>query len=251
MTMMPRPSFRETVSALEHVEGWLTEEQARRLWDRASELGTGAQLVEIGSFRGRSTIVLAYAAPDKATVVAIDPHAGNDRGPKEIAGFDVESERDHLAFCSNLERAGVADRVHHIRRYSQNALGDVEGAVDLLFVDGAHRFRPARDDIDRWGGRVTDGEVMLIHDAFNAVGVTLAQMRLLAASDRFRYVGRTGSLAEYRREDLSARGRLANVVAHLIEVPYVVRNQLVKVLVLAGLGRWTRWLGNRSEGWPY
>jgi predicted O-methyltransferase YrrM len=251
VTLVPRPSFRETVATLEGVEGWLTGEQARRLWDRASELGTGSQLVEIGSFRGRSTVVLASAAPDKATVVAIDPHAGNDRGPQEIAGFDAESERDHLEFCQNIERAGVADRVHHVRRFSQEALPDVEGEVDLLYIDGAHRFRPARDDIERWGARVPDGEAMLIHDAFNAVGVTLAQIRLLVFGNRFRYVGRSGSLAEYRREHLSLRGRIGNVARHLVEVPYVIRNQVVKVLVLAGLGRLTRWMGNPSGGWPY
>jgi hypothetical protein len=81
--------------------------------------------------------------------------------------------------------------------------------------------------------------------------VTLAQIRLLVFGNRFRYVGRSGSLAEYRREHLSLRGRIGNVARHLVEVPYVIRNQVVKVLVLAGLGRLTRWMGNPSGGWPY
>ena len=56
-------------------EGWLTDAQAERLRVRAAAAGAGT-IVEIGSFRGRSTIVLAGAAAPGASVVAIDPHAG-------------------------------------------------------------------------------------------------------------------------------------------------------------------------------
>src|SRR3954463_4257500 len=120
-------------------EGWLTDAQADRLDAAARRLGPGARLVEIGSFRGRSTIVLARAAPDDAGVVAIDPHLGSDRGPQEIAARPALGEDDLAAFRANLERAGVARRVRHVRALSGEALESVDGVVDLLFVDGAHR----------------------------------------------------------------------------------------------------------------
>ena len=43
------------------------------------------RIVEIGSFRGRSTIVLRRAAAPGVELVAIDPHGGGDRGPQEIS----------------------------------------------------------------------------------------------------------------------------------------------------------------------
>ena len=49
-------------------------------------------------------------------------------------------ERDHKAFRANLAAAGVADRVRHVRLPSQDALGSVAGQVDLLYIDGAHRY---------------------------------------------------------------------------------------------------------------
>src|SRR3954452_3204824 len=156
------------------VEGWLTEAQAARLGAAARRLGPGARLGELGSFRGRSTIVLARAAPDDAEVVAIDPHLGSDRGPQEIAARPALGEDDLAAFRANLERAGVAGRVRHVRTLSSEALGALDGEVDLLFVDGAHRYGPARDDLLRWGARVRTGDVMLVHDAFSSIGVTLA-----------------------------------------------------------------------------
>ncbi|MEJ7584538.1 MAG: class I SAM-dependent methyltransferase, partial [Acidimicrobiales bacterium] len=83
---------------MDGVEGWMTEGQARRLWDRAQLVPGTGRIVEIGSFRGRSTIVLARSARPGVEVVAIDPHAGNDRGPQEIDGYVDEATQDHAAF---------------------------------------------------------------------------------------------------------------------------------------------------------
>ena len=94
---------------------------------------------------------------------------------------------------------------------SPAAHGAVEGEIDLLYVDGAHRYAPARDDIDSWGARVPPGGRMLVHDAFSSVGVTLAILRLLVFSREFAYAGRSGSLAEYRRAAARAgRARCAS-----------------------------------------
>jgi hypothetical protein len=249
--MVGSPSFRDAVSAVADIEGWMSEGQARRLWDRASVLTSGGRIVEIGSFRGRSTTVLALAAPSDVEIVAIDPHAGNDRGPQEFEGFVEEAGADHDMFHANLERAGVSDRVRHVRQFSQDALGAVDGEVDVLYIDGAHRYGPARTDILVWGSRVRHGGTMLIHDSFSSVGVTLAILRALVFGFRFRYIGRVGSLTEYRRE-LVARGeRVRNAVRQLAELPWFARNVVIKVLLLARLGPLTRLLGHPTSDWPY
>src|SRR4051812_21346124 len=105
----------QALGGIADVQGWLSDDQAKRLWQRARELRDGSQAVEIGSFRGRSTIMLAQGAPDGVQIVAIDPHAGNDREPQEWVGTAAEGEEDNRAFRENLERAGVAARVRHVR----------------------------------------------------------------------------------------------------------------------------------------
>jgi hypothetical protein len=245
-------SFETALAAAEGVEGWLSEGQARRLFDRAATVPQAGRIVEIGSYRGRSAIFLANATAG-AEVVAIDPHAGNDRGPQEIHGSASEGEADNRAFRDNLERAGVSGAVRHVRLPSQDALGTVEGPIDLLYVDGAHRLGPATEDIRRWGARVRPGGTMLVHDSFSSIGVTLALLRLLALGGEFLYVGRERSLAEYRRvaKPLSAAERLRNAARQAAQLPWFARNVLIKVAIVLRARPLLRLLGHDSLDWPY
>ncbi|MEM9201319.1 MAG: class I SAM-dependent methyltransferase [Actinomycetota bacterium] len=249
---MPRPAFPDVLASVAGVEGWMSDDQARRLYDRSSELGAGARIVEIGSFRGRSMIVLASVAADDVAITAIDPHLGSDRGPQEIEADHERGDDDFSVFHRNLESAGVDDRVRHVRKMSDAALADVEGEIDLLYIDGAHRFAPARADIVEWGNRVSGGGTMLIHDSFSSIGVTLALLTTTFVSGRWRYVGRSRSMAEYQRANLSVAERLPNLLRQVTQLPWFVRNVVIKVLIVAKLGRLTRLLGHRNaDEWPY
>jgi len=250
----PRVGMRgveEALAATAAVDGWMTDDQGRRLYAAAARGPAGGRIVEIGSFRGRSTIVLASGAPPDVEVVAIDPHAGNDRGPQEIDGFAAEAADDHAVFRANLEAAGVAGRVRHVRAFSDAAHDEIDGEIDVLYVDGAHRYRPARADIAGWGARVADGGTLLIHDSFSSIGVTLAILRELLVGGRFRYVGRSRSLAEYRADRLGPAVRLVNAARQLAQVPWFAKNVALKVALTAGLGRLLRALGRPAPEWPY
>ena len=250
MTGSSPPDFDDTLVAVADVAGWMTDAQARLLWQRAARVPGGGRIVEIGSYHGRSAIVLARAAADDVEVVAIDPHAGNDRGPQEIRGSPNAGEGDHQEFLKNLERAGVRARVRHLRMPSQAAPPEVVGPIDLLYIDGAHRYRPARDDIRVWGARVAIGGTILIHDAFCSVGVTGAIVSQLLSSRDVRYVGRVGSLAEYRRGS-PADGRWRSTSSQLAQLPWFTRNVLVKLLLVLRLRPLTRLLGHETGEWPY
>lgn len=236
-----------TIAAdVETLDGWMSPDQGRRLWDAATRCPAGGRIVEIGSFRGKSTVVLALGAPADAEVVAIDPHAGNDRGPQEIEGFDREAATDHDVFVENLRRFGVADRVRHVREFSERAHPQVTDPIDVLYVDGAHRYAPARADLRDWGARVADGGTLLVHDAFSSIGVTLAILRELTVTGRFRYVARSRSLAEFVADPAVSRTRSAMRIG--AQLPWFVRNVALKVALTVGLARL---LGDRAPDWPY
>jgi SAM-dependent methyltransferase len=218
------------------VEGWLTEAQAARLDRCARAVPDEGRIVEIGSFRGRSTIVLAQAAAAGVEIVAIDPHLGSDRGPQEIAAQPELGEQDTQIFRANLERHGVLDRVRHVRMLSSQA--PLEDTIDALYVDGAHRFGPARDDLVRWGARVRRGGTMLVHDSFSSIGVTLALLSCVTFSRRWRYVGRDGSLTEY----VADGGGVSSALRQLAVLPWFAWNVGLKILTVLKI---------RRGPWPY
>lgn len=232
--------FDSALRAIRGIKGWLTDDQARMLYERAASLPRGARVVEIGTYHGRSTIVLAKAAPG-AEIITIDPYTSEpDVGPRDLARFEA-----------NLGQAGVAAGVNHVRLPSSDALRVVEGDVDLLYVDGAHDLRTALPDIRGWGARVRVGGTMLIHDSFSSVGVTFAQLVSLFFGDEFRYVGRSRSLAEYRREPLSGAKRVSNAARQAASLPWFVRNVAVKVALASGAPYVARLLRHSDDVYPY
>ncbi|MEI8148061.1 MAG: class I SAM-dependent methyltransferase [Actinomycetes bacterium] len=242
--------FNSVFTSLANVNGWMTRDQAQRLWDRAGELSAGSTVVEIGSFQGRSMCVLASSAPAGVTLYAIDPHGGNDRGPQELDGFAEEAESDHQIFLANLTNAGVRDRVTYLRKYANDATGDVAGQLDLLYVDGAHRFKPASQDIRQWGARVKDGGRLLVHDSFSSIGVTLALVVLTFFSSQWIYEGRSQSMAQFRRGPNTLAARCGSLARQLAQLPYFALNLVYKVLLALRLKPVAKALGSTGE-WPY
>jgi predicted O-methyltransferase YrrM len=229
----------EVFASVQHIDGWLTKDQARLLYERGAALRPGSRIVEIGSHHGRSTIVLAIAAPE-AELVAIDPYEEDEPRSADLERFE-----------QNLERAGVRERVRHVHAPSTAALSELPGEVDLLYIDGAHDLKTARADVRGWGARVREGGTMLIHDSFSSVGVTLAEILSLFFGDGFRYVGRSRTLAEYRREHLPATDRVMNASRQALSLPWFVRNVLVKVALVARMPVLARALRHRDAVFPY
>ena len=245
-------SFDTAWAAVANVDGWMTQGQARLLHSASAATHSGDTIVEIGSFRGRSAVVLAMAAPDDVEVVAIEPHAGNDRGPQEIDGYAADASVDLEVFQANLAQAGVTDRVRHVRLFSDRAHSEVAGEVTVLYVDGAHRYGPARADIRDWGRRVAPGGTLMIHDAFSSIGVTLAIARELMVSRRWRYVERSRSLAVYRADlAQSGRGRAANLGRQMMQLPWFAKNVLLKVALSSKLGALMKKVTGSEPEWPY
>lgn len=245
---MTRRPFDVAWDAASGVEGWLTRAQGERLWRAAAAMREGGRIVEIGSFRGRSAVVLASAAPEGSAVVCIDPHLGSDRGPQELRPDRALGEQDHAAFRENVARAGVAGSVHLVRERSQAAHGAVAGPIDVLYVDGAHRYGPALADLRLWGAKVAPGGRLLVHDAFSSVGVTAALLRTVVFDGSWRYAGRDGSLAEWVRAPRRGPG---DVAEQLLQLGWFARNLAVKALILARLRPAARLLGHRDGPWPY
>lgn len=230
--------FADAFAQVEHLPGWLTRDQARVLFDAAAAIEPDGRVVEIGSHHGRSTIVLAHgAARVGGSVTAIDPFPAQWR-----YGADDTEQRCR----ANLDDAGVSDLVDLRVATSREVRETWSHRADLVYVDGKHDYWSLRDDL-RWADHLRPRGVLLVHDAFSSLGVTLGLLRILATSRRLRYVGRVGSLA---RLELAAP-TTADRRRVLGELPWFLRNLVVKVLLRCRLHPVARVLGHSDAADPY
>ena len=235
---MPDPTepvlaFEDAWRLADRVDGWLTEDQARTLYDAARAAAPG-RVVEVGSHLGRSTIVLAASG---AAVTAIDPFPDDWRYGRP----DTERRlRAHLA------DAGLADRVEVRVATSHAARTSWSEEVRMVYVDGKHDMWSCLDDL-RWSAFLRPGDVVLVHDAFSSLGVTLAVLCDALTTDRHRYTGRTGSLARFE----VARPTVADRLRVAQELPWFAHNLLVKVLLRLRARPLARLLGHTDTADPY
>ncbi|HEX8206064.1 MAG TPA: class I SAM-dependent methyltransferase [Solirubrobacteraceae bacterium] len=159
-------SAAELKEALAGAEGWLGRREAWELHRAAlAAPGPAPIAVEIGSWKGRSTLALglAFRARGAGTVIAVDPHTRDDT----LADFE-----------RNV--APVREHVRPVLALSPAAREQVDETIDLLFVDGSHRCEDVLADIDAWSPLLREGATVAFHDAqHEGVGPALRE-RVLA-----------------------------------------------------------------------
>jgi len=166
----------------EDVDGWLSEFEGVEL----ARLGEGKDVLEIGSYCGRSTICLAQKAK---SVLIVDPFDGR---ATPAPGDTFEK------LLANLDRYGVIDRVMALTGTSEEILPDREERFDLIFIDGDHSREAVERDIELSLSLLRPGGLLVFHDYHNPTdpGVTAAVDELLY--DGVELLGRFDSLAVVR-----------------------------------------------------
>lgn len=138
----------QALDVVEGVEGWLAREEAALLMDLAAAVPAGQVVVELGNYRGRSTVALALGSREGAgvQVFSVDPHV-EFTGPR--GGRFGRADQAHL--YENLSRTGVGALVSVVGIASRSAAAAWTGArVGLLFIDGDHRYESVRSDFEAW-----------------------------------------------------------------------------------------------------
>lgn len=182
------------VTALtETVEGWLTHEEGALLYRLARRCTGRGVIVEIGSFKGKSTIWLAKGSEAGAgvPVYAIDPHTGSEEH-QATAGGQVWTYEEFLV---NLRRARAEELVHPLVTTSAQAATSFHLPVELLFIDGDHRYEAVRQDFDLWFPKLIEGGYLLMHDTIRWDGPRRVARESLYRSRHFRRVGFVHSIS--------------------------------------------------------
>ena len=206
------------------VPGHLVENETRFLGLLAACAPGKGTIVEIGSFKGRSTVMLAKVASHYGSgpVVAIDPHNSPILLDHQ-ADPEASSYRDFVAF---MQAAGVSDHVEAHRAYSTDVTGSWNRPIRLLWIDGDHSYEGAKKDLDGFLPHLVPGGVVAFHDALNEFpGPIRVFVEDVLGSDRFGPAGFVHSIAwaQFRPEDghvfRERRSSLARRASRLI--PFV------------------------------
>ena len=153
------------------VEGYLTPREVGCIaWLGANPTAAG-EVLEIGSFKGRSTIVLALASKlaGDAHITAVDPLTSPSiTDPRLEPGEDSGRER----FEANLAAAGVRKHVEFHQMLSTELAQQWPAGrrLRLLWIDGDHTYAAAKADFDAFRPFLANGAIVAMHDVLHHHG---------------------------------------------------------------------------------
>jgi hypothetical protein len=156
--------FKRAWPHIDGIEGYL-DSPGQEEWLYQSVLGLPdpAVIVEIGSFKGRSTACIGYACRGTGKrVFAIDTFAGNDSDFRDGSEFTRGPYFDQ--FWGNLNRLGLTDYVTPLCGLSADIAQMWRTPIDLLFIDGSHEFPDVLTDFENFFPWVREGGIVAFHD---------------------------------------------------------------------------------------
>lgn len=138
----------------------------------AAEVPADEAIVELGSFMGRSTAILALGASEGhgAQVHAFDPW---EDGPEVDSSYaataptvaDYRLPETRAAFDAHMMRTGASEQVTaHVCTAVEGAKAYDGPAVGLLWVDALHDYDSVVADLKAWLPKMAKAAVVVLHD---------------------------------------------------------------------------------------
>jgi predicted O-methyltransferase YrrM len=158
----------------EEVIGFMPADEGRALYEAALKYLRGGVGVEIGTYCGKSTLLLGAAAQAAdAVLYTVDHHHGSEEHQPgweyhDTSMVDPATGRfDTLpTLRRTLDAADVDEHVVAVVGKSTTVARGWRSQLEFLFIDGGHSEEAARADFDCWAKWVVVGGGLVIHDVF-------------------------------------------------------------------------------------
>ena len=142
-----------------------------KLCEWANEQGATGKAVEIGSYSGEGTVVIAKHFKE---VMAVDPW---------MNGYDINDVASQqcpmkFVFQAFQDKTEDLENVMFIRGKSIDALESIKDeSCDFVYIDGDHRYEGVLADLNGWRPKLREGGVMAGHDwSFKTVQKALVEV---------------------------------------------------------------------------
>lgn len=209
---------------LPDVPGWLTTAEGHAL----EELARDKVVLEIGSYCGKSTILMARTAKH---VYAIDTFDG--RGISSIQGQLVPQSlkcHDTLEqFKENIKKYGIEDKVTTIIADTTdiNTAAKItrerkpeHKLMDVAFIDGAHDYKSIASDTNLARKFLKEDGLLVYHDYQRAADYDVARVvDSLLASGTYEKVARVSSVIAIRKKPTTSQIPIQSPIQSLIQSP--------------------------------
>jgi predicted O-methyltransferase YrrM len=210
---LPEPGAAEW-TAFTAADGFMPEDEGLALYRAAVLAGgrtVGLPLLEVGTYCGRSTILLAAAAKLTGTVaMTVDHHRGSEEQQPGWEYHDSSLVDPEVGLMDTLPRfrrtlfaSGLEDHVVAVVGRSPQVAALWGTPLGLVFIDGGHTDAHATGDYEGWAPHLAPGGLLVIHDVFpDPAHGGQAPFRVYerALRDGFTEVSVTGSLRVLSRE---------------------------------------------------
>src|SRR5438477_2932995 len=168
-----RRNFPETwrwILCSRQIQGWLSDAEANTLFDLARQHTPSrkAVIVELGSWKGKSSIMLAAGLLGKQDprLFCVDPF-GEDENvgyqEKFYANLVPRKKTIQDVFRTNVRRSGVDHLITPIRGYSFEVCHQWQSEIDMLFLDANHEYSAVLRDFCDWSPFLKYGGVVAFH----------------------------------------------------------------------------------------
>lgn len=175
-------------------EGMITLEEGYLLYELAKEVKDGC-IVEIGSYRGRSSVALGRGSIDgnQVPVFAIEPHEsfmgmiGGQFGPQ-----------DRGAYYQAMIESSCFEVVRLINLSSEQVAPNWSEKISLLWIDGDHSYKGVKRDYECWEKHLLPGAIVVFDDSLDA---QLGPKRLideLMSEGRLKKIQVVGKVSQFK-----------------------------------------------------
>lgn len=125
--------------------------------------------VEIGTYNGGASALISKYLPKNVNLTTIDIFKKPPKGsvPPPGDGPSLKEARE------TIKKEGKISKVKIIKGVSWEVAKSWKKPIDVLFIDGDHRYEAVKRDFTSWESHVVKGGFILIHD-INFKGVKKA-----------------------------------------------------------------------------
>jgi len=172
----------QLIRSIEPIEGWLSEEEAWTLHSLALRTSFDSVIVELGSWKGRSSAAFGLACQGTGKkVYCVDTFRGS--ASKITTTHREAAERPdgvYPDFMANMESLGLLDgTVMPIREDHRTASRKFDKAIDLLFIDADHTMEGVSSAYHGWKDKLKPTGLIVFHDYIRAYPDTIEFVKSL------------------------------------------------------------------------